>query len=86
MRKNVVGIVIVLLIIGGAQVFSRVVTLEEGAVDTGDGRSFLLEEIEVDAELRRDGVLVVEEDVTYDFDGTFNVGTRSFESGPWEIR
>jgi len=31
-------------------------------------------------------VLLVRERVTYDFDGTFNVGTRDFDSGPWEVR
>ena len=31
-------------------------------------------------------MLLVRERVTYDFDGTFNVGTRDFDSGPWEIR
>jgi len=49
-------------------------------------KSFTLEEIEVTANLRRDGVLQVREEVTYDFDGTFNVGTRDFDAGPWEIR
>lgn len=48
-------------------------------------KSYDLEEIRVDARLRADGVLQVRERVTYDFDGTFNVGSRTFDSGPWQI-
>ncbi len=58
---------------------------EKVDIDSGE-KSFTLEDIQVTAALRRDGVLLVRERVTYDFDGTFNVGTRDFDSGPWEIR
>jgi len=58
-----------------------------GELDIDDGeKSFSLEEIQVTAQLRPNGVLLVRERVTYDFDGTFNVGTRDFDSGPWEVR
>lgn len=48
-------------------------------------KSFTVEEIQVEAALRRDGVLLVREQVTYDFKGDFTVGTRDFDAGPWQI-
>jgi len=58
-----------------------------GELDIDDGqKSFSLEEIRVTAQLRPNGVMLVREQVTYDFDGTFNVGTRDFDSGPWDVR
>ncbi len=55
-------------------------------VEVPGEKSFELESIDVHAALRRDGVLLVREEVTYDFTGEFSVGTRDFDSGPWQIR
>jgi uncharacterized membrane protein len=52
-------------------------TLEEAG-----GRTFDLEHIETTATLARDGSMEVVERVTYDFNGEFSVGTRSFELPP----
>ena len=80
--RKVIGTLFPLLLIGG---FALVGAVWGDAEPTGDDRSFDLEEIEVRALLRRDGVMLVREQVTYDFDGTFNVGTRDFDIGPWQI-
>lgn len=81
--RKVFGVVFPLLLIGGFALAGQVL----GEVDpSGEDKSFTLEEIEVTAALKRNGVLLVREEVTYDFDGTFNVGTRDFDLGPWEIR
>ena len=81
-RAVITGFLPVLLI-GGFAVFGWLT--ENVEVSTGE-KTFTLEEIQVTANLRRDGVLQVREEVTYDFDGTFNVGSRTFDPGPWEIR
>jgi uncharacterized membrane protein len=81
--KKFFGVLFPILFIG----FFAVLGAVSGQVDDGTGsdKSFELDSIDVTAALRRDGVLLVREEVTYDFDGTFNVGTRDFDSGPWEI-
>ena len=81
--KKLLGVLFPLLLIGGFAIIGAV----SGDVDDGSGsdKSFDLESIDVNTELRRDGVLLVSEEVTYDFDGTFNVGTRDFDAGPWAI-
>lgn len=80
---KVLRIVVPLLFIG---VFAVVGAFVGDPESTGGDKSFTLEEIDVTAALRRDGVLLVREEVTYDFDGTFTVGTRDFDTGPWQIR
>jgi uncharacterized membrane protein len=70
------------LLVGGFAIAGHF--LGEADIASGD-KSFQLEDIEVHALLRRDGTLLVREQVTYDFDGTFNVGTRDFDAGPWQI-
>jgi uncharacterized membrane protein len=79
---KVFGTLFPLLLIGGFALAGHF--LGEVDVDSGD-KSFEIEDIEVHALLRRDGVLLVREQVTYDFDGTFNVGVRTFDSGTWQI-
>ncbi|HEY8059184.1 MAG TPA: DUF2207 domain-containing protein, partial [Acidimicrobiales bacterium] len=81
--KKLLGVLFPLLFIG---VFAIIGALSGDPGDgSGSDKSFDLESIDVNAALRRDGVLLVSEEVTYDFDGTFNVGTRDFDAGPWEI-
>jgi uncharacterized membrane protein len=79
--RTVIAGVFPFLIVG---VFAVVGWASEQA-GTGE-KSFTLEDITVVARLDRRGVLHVRERVTYDFDGTFTVGTRDFDSGPWEIQ
>jgi uncharacterized membrane protein len=81
--SKVLGIIFPLLLIGGFAVIGAI--WGEPSDGSGSDKSFDLEQIDVTAALRRDGVLLVREEVTYDFDGTFNVGTRDFDSGPWAI-
>ena len=57
MSRNLIALALVGAVVG------------EVAPVEGD-KSFTLEEIEVTAELRPNGVLLVRERVTYDFDGT----------------
>jgi uncharacterized membrane protein len=78
--RRVLAIVLPLALVGGLALIGAFV--DPG--DSGD-KSFTLEEISVNAALRRDGVMLVRERVTYNFDGTFTVGTRDFDPGPWEI-
>ncbi len=81
--KRIFGVLFPILFVGAFMAIGAVA----GQLDSVPGeKSFSLEEIEVTAQLRPNGVLLVRERVTYDFDGTFNVGTRDFDSGPWEIR
>jgi uncharacterized membrane protein len=79
--RQLIGVLVPLILIGGFALAGRVL----GDVAEDGGKSFSLEEISVDAALRRDGVMLVRERVTYDFDGEFSVGTRDFDAGPWEI-
>ena len=81
--SKVLGVIFPLLLIGGFAVIGAI--WGEPSDGSGSDKSFDLEQIDVTAALRRDGVLLVREEVTYDFDGTFNVGTRDFDSGPWAI-
>ncbi len=80
---KVLRVVFPLLLIGGFALIGAVFGETDGS---GGDKSFTLDEIRVTAQLRPNGVLLVRERVTYDFDGTFTVGTRDFDAGPWEVR
>ncbi len=82
--RKAIGVLFPLLLIGGFALVGAVWGEPEDG--SGDDRSFSLEDIQVEAAVKRNGVMLVREEVTYDFNGTFNVGTRDFDSGPWEIR
>jgi uncharacterized membrane protein len=81
--RKLLGAIFPLLLIGGFAVIGQV--WGDTAEGTGGDKSFTLEAIDVRANLTEEGVLQVRERVTYDFDGTFNVGTRDFDEGPWQI-
>ena len=82
--KRVLAVLFPWLLVGGFALAGHFLG-QADADGGGDGKSFEIEDIEVHALLRRDGVLLVREQVTYDFDGTFNVGVRTFDNGPWQI-
>lgn len=76
--KNVKTLLPVIL---GLGLFVLLSTGIGGIAGNLDGaRSFTLESIVVDADVRPDGSMEVVEQVTYDFDGEYSVGTRSFEA------
>jgi uncharacterized membrane protein len=79
--KRILAVLLPWLLVGGFALAGHFL----GEADVSGEKSFDLEAIEVHALLRRDGVLLVREQVTYDFDGTYNVGTRDFDPGPWQI-
>ena len=80
---HVLRILLPVILIAGFALIGAVFGETDGS---GGDKSFNLEEIRVTAQLRPNGTLLVRERVTYHFDGTFNVGTRDFDAGPWEIR
>jgi uncharacterized membrane protein len=80
LRPRAVGTLLIIL-----AVFGGVVYLSSLDLETAGTKSFDLEEVRVRARLQPNGNLLVREFVTYDFDGTFSVGTRDFEPGPYQI-
>ncbi|MGY6499412.1 MAG: DUF2207 family protein [Acidimicrobiales bacterium] len=81
----VLALTLTVLVIGGMVVVGWRAVQILGDRET---RSFSLDSVVVDAELERDGTLVVSELVTYTFRGAddrpFTVGTRDFEPGPFD--